>query len=165
MSKPSETTTGTQGHPEALSDADLKEIHACIDYPVGQDLTSFAAIVTQKKWPNGSNLQVLFLDGDPAVQAKVAQYARQWSEFANITFDFNNAPDAEIRISFRYQGSWSTIGTDALNVPSNQPTMNYGWLTSSTDDGEYSRVVIHEFGHCAGPDPRAPEPSGRDPVE
>jgi hypothetical protein len=39
---------------------------------------------------------------------------------------------------------------DALSRPISQPTMNYGWLTPNTEDGEYSRVVIHEFGHALG---------------
>jgi hypothetical protein len=28
--------------------------------------------------------------------------------------------------------------------------MNYGWLTSATDEAEYRRVVLHEFGHARG---------------
>jgi hypothetical protein len=28
--------------------------------------------------------------------------------------------------------------------------MNYGWLRDDTDDGEYERVVVHEFGHALG---------------
>jgi hypothetical protein len=28
--------------------------------------------------------------------------------------------------------------------------MNYGWLTKDTEDDEYSRVVLHEFGHALG---------------
>lgn len=28
--------------------------------------------------------------------------------------------------------------------------MNFGWLTPTTADDEYSRVVIHEFGHALG---------------
>jgi hypothetical protein len=28
--------------------------------------------------------------------------------------------------------------------------MNYGWLTDTTDDQEYERVVVHEFGHALG---------------
>jgi len=31
-----------------------------------------------------------------------------------------------------------------------EPTMNYGWLKDDTDDVEYRRVVIHEFGHALG---------------
>jgi serralysin len=133
-----------------ISDADLKKIHACVDYPVGKSLPDYGAMPMALKWPNGSTLRVLFLDGDPAVHAKVAQFAVEWSDYANITFNFNNDLDAEIRISFQYQGSWSTVGTDALNVPDNKPTMNYGWLTPTTSDDEYQRVVVHEFGHAIG---------------
>ena len=28
--------------------------------------------------------------------------------------------------------------------------MNYGWLTPNSTDDEYSRVVLHEFGHALG---------------
>ena len=28
--------------------------------------------------------------------------------------------------------------------------MNLGWLTAATPDEEYSRVVVHEFGHALG---------------
>jgi hypothetical protein len=31
-----------------------------------------------------------------------------------------------------------------------EPTMNFGWLTDDTDDVEYRRVVVHEFGHAIG---------------
>ena len=110
----------------------------------------FLAVVTGKKWQNGRTLRVRFLDGDPAVQAKLQPYAQQWSDFANITFVFGDDPNAEIRISFRQPGSWSFIGTDALTIAANEPTMNFGWLNSGTADEEYSRVVIHEFGHALG---------------
>lgn len=127
-----------------------KPVRICVDRPIGADMSSYAAIVTAKKWPNGQVLRSRFLDGVPAVQAKVQQWAREWCKYANITFDFGNDPDAEIRISFRDPGSWSTIGTDALNAPDGQATMNYGWLTTDSSDDEYSRVVIHEFGHALG---------------
>jgi hypothetical protein len=28
--------------------------------------------------------------------------------------------------------------------------MNFGWLKDDTDDTEYNRVVVHEFGHALG---------------
>ncbi|MEZ4728379.1 MAG: hypothetical protein R3E79_14700 [Caldilineaceae bacterium] len=37
-------------------------------------------------------------------------------------------------------GSWSYIGTDALGVPANEPTMNLGWLTRGTPNDEVQRV-------------------------
>ncbi len=108
------------------------------------------ATVTGKLWQNGRVLRVSFLDGVPEVQAKVAQIAHEWSQYANLEFEFGSYPDAEIRISFRERGSWSYIGTDALSIPQDSSTMNYGWLTPSTAEEEYRRVVLHEFGHALG---------------
>ncbi len=110
----------------------------------------FLALITGKKWRNGRTLQVRFLDGSPAMQAKVEQYAHRWSAYANINFAFGSSPTAEIRVSFQQEGSWSHIGTDALGIPKNQPTVNFGWLREGTADEEYSRVVTHEFGHALG---------------
>jgi Astacin (Peptidase family M12A) len=125
-------------------------IKCCIDRPIGADMPSYAALVTAKKWPNGQLLRVRFLDGLPEVQSRVTDHAQLWGQYANIKFAFGNDPDAEIRISFRYQGSWSTIGTDSLTVAATEASMNYGWLTTDTADDEYNRVVLHEFGHALG---------------
>lgn len=108
------------------------------------------AILKSKKWEPGRTLRVCFLDGVKDVKEKVEKYARQWEKHANIKFDFVNDRDAEIRISFREKGSWSYLGTDCLSIPVEQPTMNYGWLRSDTPEDEYSRVVLHEFGHALG---------------
>jgi hypothetical protein len=111
---------------------------------------SFLAVITGKRWLPGRTLRVRFLGGDPVVQRRLQPFAHQWSDFANIKFVFGDDPDAEIRIAFENSGSWSNIGTDALAVPKNRATMNYGWLKPDTPDNEYSRVVIHEFGHALG---------------
>jgi hypothetical protein len=104
--------------------------------------------VTGKKWKNGRTLRVTFLDGDHAVQKKVEHFANLWKPHANILFEFGNDPDSEIRISFEQEGSWSFLGTDALTIDRAEPTMNFGWLTTGTEDEEYERVVVHEFGHA-----------------
>ncbi len=112
-----------------------------------------AAALRSKLWRPGRTLRVTFLDGHPAVQTKVEHYARVWSQYANIAFAFGPNPNAEIRISFRDQGSWSAIGTDALVEDyylHNSPTMNYGWLTPDSSEKDYSSVVLHEFGHALG---------------
>lgn len=129
---------------------DFKSIKVCID--VHPDEDTRGAVVTSKKWQPGQTLRVRFLDGDPTVQQKIAAVAHQWSQYINIQFAFGNDPNAEIRISCgQLDGqSWSNIGTDALSVDKNQPTMHYGWLQPDTPDEEYSRVVLHEFGHALG---------------
>ena len=106
-----------------------------------------------EKWANGRKLRVGFLDGSATQRARVREHAMKWSAFASITFDFN-APraDAQIRISFPADRVVVGVGTDAWAAyfPIDRPTMNFGWLRDDTDDIEYSRVVIHEFGHALG---------------
>ncbi|MDE2402837.1 MAG: peptidase [Burkholderiales bacterium] len=96
-----------------------------------------------KSWMNGSTLKVRFMSGTPSQQAKAREQAAWWSAVANLQFDFGNAPEADIRISFDdNDGAWSTIGTDARSVPFNQATMNLGFLDGGT--------AAHEFGHAIG---------------
>ncbi|MEG9438045.1 hypothetical protein JAO29_18010 [Edaphobacter sp. HDX4] len=112
------------------------------------------ALINLKKWDNGHTLRCRFLDGSPTQRSKVQQKAKLWEKYANVKVNFGNDPDAEIRISFKADpGSWSAVGKDCLVTgyfPKDQPTMNYGWLTDITDDQEYERVVVHEFGHALG---------------
>ncbi len=108
------------------------------------------AIVVASEWKPGTTLHVKFLDGDKVVKQKVEMVAHGWEDHANIRFAFDDRPDAQIRISFLQEGSWSYIGKDALQIAAKEPTMNYGWLKPDTEDQEYSRVVLHEFGHSIG---------------
>jgi len=126
-----------------LPDVDASDVHA-----------TRAAIVFAKKWPIGTTLKCRFLDGGPKQRRKVEEKARLWEEFANVKLRFTRRHDEHIRISFTADpGSWSAVGTDCLverYFPRYQPTMNYGWLRDDTDDTEYERVVVHEFGHALG---------------
>ncbi len=106
------------------------------------------AALTGKLWKPGRRLRVRFVDGDPRIADRCIPYAKLWEKYANIKFDFGSDANAEIRISFKYRGSWSFVGTDALAVEKNEPTMNFGWLTADTPKEEYARVVTHEFGHA-----------------
>jgi Astacin (Peptidase family M12A) len=96
-----------------------------------------------KTWMNGSTLRVRFMSGTPAEQNVAREQAGWWAAVANLKFDFNNAPDAEIRITFDPNGgAWSYVGTDCRGIPSNEATMNLGFLDGGT--------AGHEFGHAIG---------------
>jgi hypothetical protein len=97
----------------------------------------------RKMWINGSTLRVRFMGGTAAQKKLVREQALWWTEHANLTFEFIDVPDAEIRIAFdRNDGAWSYIGTDCRKIPQNQPTMNLGFLDGGT--------AAHEFGHAIG---------------
>ncbi len=108
------------------------------------------ALLYGKKWAVGRTLNIRFLNGSSFVQDKVKQFASMWQHFANIKFNFNGGANAEIRISFNPGGSNSYVGTDALSIPQNRQTMNFGWFDADTSDQEFSRTTIHEFGHALG---------------
>ncbi len=76
-------------------------------------------------------------------QVRSKEQAKWWSDRANLTFIFDNAPDADIRITFdENDGAWGYIGTDAKGIPTNEATMNLRFL----DGG----AAAHEFGHAIG---------------
>jgi hypothetical protein len=96
-----------------------------------------------KAWMNGSTLHVRFIGGTAKQRAIAQEQAGWWSMVANLKFVFDDAPNAEIRISFDPDdGAWSYVGTDCRSIPVNQPTMNLGFLDGGT--------AAHEFGHAIG---------------
>lgn len=96
-----------------------------------------------KAWMNGTTLQVKFLGGTDAEQALVREQAGWWTQVANLKLNFNNAANAQIRITFDpTDGAWSYIGTDCRGIPLDQATMNLGFLDGGT--------AAHEFGHAIG---------------
>ena len=96
-----------------------------------------------KTWMNGSTLHVRFMGGSSTEQDVAREQADWWAQVANLKFDFNDAPNAEIRITFDGQdGAWSYIGTDCRSIPLNEATMNLGFLDGGT--------AAHEFGHAIG---------------
>jgi serralysin len=150
--------------PEAsleLPDNDREEImsanpenHFCLSpEPPEAQGQARAAILKKYVWPRGATIKIKFLEGDPALQSKVAAVAKEWTgpDMANMVFDFVDSDDADIRIAFAQGGgSWSYIGTDCQSIDPPAPTMNYGWLTADSTDDEIRRVVLHEFGHAIG---------------
>jgi len=96
-----------------------------------------------KTWMNGTTLRVRFMGGNSAQRNIAREQAGWWSAAANLKFDFNDAADADIRISFdANDGAWSYVGTDCRSIPTNQATMNLGFLDGGT--------AAHEFGHAIG---------------
>jgi serralysin len=127
-------------------------VRACIDRKLAphRETTERLALLKSARWDVGSTLHVAFMGGDARIQEKVERVAQEWTLNANLKLRFGDSPKAQIRIAFQPGGSWSYVGTECLCIPKDQPTMNLGWLMPDTEDDEYSRVVLHEFGHALG---------------
>jgi hypothetical protein len=128
-----------------------KQCKVCFDRTLPTDrfraltLLGAARLVAplRKQWINGSILKVRFMGGSSGQHNIVKEEFGWWMEAANIKFDFNNAPNADIRIAFDpNDGAWSYVGTDNANISLNEPTMNLGFLDRGT--------AAHEAGHAIG---------------
>lgn len=135
---------------KAIKHKDVNLLHN-LSQP-NQDKLIELALWRDKKWANGKTIRVKFLGGTQFLKDKVKENALTWTRFANINFDFVEYGDAEIRISFHQGiGSWSYIGVDCINITNqDEATMNYGWFNQDTPNHEFSRTVLHEFGHALG---------------
>ena len=104
------------------------------------------AMLRDRMWPIGKTITVKFIHRNPYLEKKIIHFANEWSEYANIKFNFIENGNAEIRISLRPDGSsWSKLGTYA-----NSPTIHFGWFNNFTPDEEIKRTTLHEFGHAIG---------------
>lgn len=123
--------------------AQLMAPRAVTTPPPGVPGRTRAIGVRGKNWMNGSTLNVRFVGGTPAERATAMAQAAWWEAVANLKFEFGDAPQADIRIAFdAADGAWSYIGTDARQIPFDEPTMNLGFLDGGT--------AAHEFGHAIG---------------
>lgn len=116
-------------------------------------LTPMGVAASNKLWPKDKQLKVRFMQGSPALHARVLQTAQAWF-LSGVRLQLLPAqPDeaGDIRIAFDAgAGSWSYVGTDCRGIRTSQPTMNLGWAAMDTAEKDFSSVVIHEFGHALG---------------
>ncbi|GJJ10249.1 hypothetical protein Clacol_004475 [Clathrus columnatus] len=101
------------------------------------------------KWKIGQTIHVKFMDGTSSNHYKVEKIAKTWEKYANVTFNFVTKGYSDIRITFNTDRWSSRIGTYALNVSKNEPTMNLG-IKRRTKPETLKRHVLHEFGHALG---------------
>ncbi|MBA2305568.1 MAG: hypothetical protein H0W08_23445, partial [Acidobacteria bacterium] len=114
------------------------------------------AVVVGRRWPaGGARLSVQFLDNPPAnLRARILQHMNAWNKSGNVVFTetrrtgkvriarLNSPPDMS--------GYWSFIGTEILEIPDDEPTLNLEGFTMQVSDAEFQRVVRHEAGHTLG---------------
>ncbi len=138
-----------------MSEEVQEEDKWCFAWFADEDMaqaTTRGALQKNAKWDSGDIISIAFLDGTDQQKALVKQYSDEWVDgLANLSFSWVADPDdSDIRISFKYKGSWSVIGTTCRSVPKSEATMNFGWLGPDVSAPEAKRVILHEFGHALG---------------
>ena len=116
-----------------------------------------AILATGNKWVNSTNLHYYFFDtglfgGDSSQQDVVRGALEVWKNVGiGLTFTkVSLRSESEIRIGFRQgNGSWSTVGTGALNFGQQERTMNFGWNINVSGPNGLD-TAIHEIGHALG---------------
>lgn len=115
------------------------------------------AVDRTKKWDAGSVLDIKFINepSDPAIVEKIKSVAKEWEQYANITFNF--VPKSEkttIRIAFDWNDNewltWSYTGNDAkMERSQGEPTAVFGSIEYLSEE-EFRGDVLRIFGQILG---------------
>lgn len=114
------------------------------------------AVLIGRRWPvSGVRLTVKFMDNPPkALRARILLHMNAWGKAANVVFTATNGT-GKVRIARLdsppdMAGYWSWIGTEILEIPAGEPTLNLEGFTMKVSEAEFRRVVRHEAGHTLG---------------
>lgn len=129
---------------------------------------------TLQLWTNGSTLRVRFLDGTKEEQDEVKRIANEWTNYANIHFDFVEAGVSHIRITLRPKNfetpwpAWSYQGTASLGIGQSQPSMaidiaNELKMFDFSDEKVRQGAVLRQFGFALGLIDETRNPNARIP--
>lgn len=141
------------------------EVHTCGILPPPQpifdddiSIERMDAVLSHgRKWVNFTHLHYYLFDGLPfgglTEEKEVVRQAFDVWKDVGIGLKFSEVDDiqdAEIRIGFmKGDGSWSTVGTDALSMGQSKRTMNFGWDITQPGRNGFD-TALHEIGHALG---------------
>ncbi|MFI2433189.1 M12 family metallopeptidase [Streptomyces sp. NPDC018693] len=100
--------------------------------------------------PGGAGTRWVSWVGGEEQRDVVRDCFRQWQDLGiGVTFtEVGERSEAELRIGFQQgDGSWSSVGRDALLAGLNERTTNFGW--DLTAPGERA-TALHQIGHVLG---------------
>lgn len=153
---------------EALLKRKLAEEQAIAATPLS---AAFAFVSKNFLWPSGQRLIVAFYGGHYEMWRDIAEIANQWSNVANITFDFGLDPKkrtarmwnpadqmtSAIHVRVRLdmdsaQIRYSAVGREAWNQEFIAGSLVLGGLRFSYPmwTAEDKADILHEFGHVLG---------------
>lgn len=104
-----------------------------------------------KYWPKYTRLSWSIIGGTEIHKNHIQYVIDEIEQMTTLKYVYeDNWRRATIRIQLNpSQGSWSYIGSDALGISSDRPTMNLGWLDADIIAKKYG-TVRHEMGHQLG---------------
>jgi len=115
-----------------------------------------------KQWPTDAGpIRVCFFGGDAGLRKRIVDVASRWvASPAGISLDFGGANGKlcnpretfHIRVGFRYRGYWSLVGQDSLLLANQgEQSLNLQYFdVAPASEPEFTRKVLHEFGHALG---------------
>jgi hypothetical protein len=129
-----------------------------------------AVVARSLLWQPGEKIKVCFRSGTQKARARVAQFAGEWTKYANVVLDFGDAGSPRncqgdnhegIKVDFVNAGPkagfWSVIGTNSRKA---EHSVNLSYLGEDElprnkagqqmPQAEARRLVLHEFGHALG---------------
>lgn len=139
------------------------ELHTQADTHTSSSLTQKAIFSKDFLWKQNVTIKIGFLGSDRKIKFEIAKNVdpieisnlsainaikkvvqERIQPLVNLNLIFvNNSSIADIRISFdKKLGCRSYVGTNALDIPKDEYTMNFSWFNAS--------VILHEFGHALG---------------
>jgi hypothetical protein len=123
-------------------------------------------VVRSLTWRHGQTIKVCFHTGSRKAQERVIRIAREWMQYANVTFDFEEggAPRAckgdnseDIKVTFEdNKGWWSVPGTISRKQNPSMSLQFFGVDTPMLKNGQPApeapmrATILHEFGHALG---------------
>lgn len=116
-------------------------------------------VISNRLWHSGSSVKICFMPSDSETRRYVAEIASQWTLYGNLQFDFGSTEElrtcraddpSQVRIQLRQQYSSSYIGSAALAVPQDRPTMKLATPEVFEASPEIQFEILHEFGHMLG---------------
>lgn len=109
------------------------------------------AALTSYMWEQNKKLQVYFMEGSEELINKTLEFANIWNEHCNVSFvRTKNRDKSHLRVAYKNTGCWSYIGNVALQINKSEPTINLEISNLPSNEPEFKRIVLHEFGHALG---------------
>ncbi len=143
-----------------LPDADRSEKLSTLGLSTDYETALEGIFRASAKWPKGYKITVCFFDGSQVARSNVVEVASEVFSAAKLKMDVGDVEDIRtcsthkksmIRVAFGTDGNWSYVGTDALKIPQNRPTLGLENFHQFSNLSERRKgTVRHEFMHAIG---------------